>query len=215
MAKRIYEVNGQKVQLNFDIVSKTYYDKSSKLKIEYYTKWTVLINGKFASNKQIAALGQFKTGGEKVNFVRPKSTRIGLVQAQKMVQTMETASFKQAFAIGSAHHKYSTRSDSLRESSRKNVYYILESQFNLPNKDLAFLYRALIGEENGSLKPLIDNDDFEDFYREYSDVVGKVFNYTSFTNKGVPDIAGKKQTAEAVVESVKKFLSKRYNYSVD
>lgn len=210
MVKRSFWMDGKNVTIHYNLMSRLGYDKTGMLKQEYTTKWTVLINGKFASKEQIAELGTYKSKGEYVPFTLPKSKKVTLRSGMQLIDKIENQSPGQIMALMSSTSKYRAKTESERTAGRESIFYIMHDMFNLSNEDLKYLKDALVGTPSKGIEPWLSNDDFDTFYMRYQKEMDAVYDYKSYVNPdGSHDEVKKRDVASDTLSALRAFLKKR------
>ena len=210
MAKRSFWMDGKNVTIHYNLMSRLEYDKTGMLKQEYTTKWTVLINGKFASKEQIASLGSYKSKGDYVPFTLPKSQKISVRRGMQLMDKIENQSPNQIMALMSSTTTYRAKTENERTAGRESIYYLIEEMYNLPKADLDYLHAALVGQKEKGIEPWLNNDDFDTFYMRYQKEMDAVYDYKSYANPdGSHDEVKKRDVASDTLSALRAFLKKR------
>lgn len=210
MTKRSFWTDGKNVTIHYNLMSRIWYDKTGMLKEEYTTKWTVLINGKFASKEQMASLGSYKSKGEYVPFTLPKSKKVTVRSGMQLMDKIENQTPNQIMALMSSTTTYRAKTEDERTAGRESVFYIMHDMFNLSNADLQYLKDALVGNPSKGIEPWLNNDDFDTFYMRYQKEIEAVYKYESYVDSvGNQDQTKKKVVASEVMSSLRAFLKKR------
>ena len=210
MVKRSFWMDGKNVTVHYNVMSRLGYDKTGRLKQEYTTKWTVLINGRFASKEQMASLGSYKSKGEYTPFTLPKSKKVPLRSGMQLMDKIESQSPNQIMALMSSTTTYRAKTENERTAGRESIYYILHDMFNLSNADLQYLKDALIGNPSKGIEPWLNNDDFDTFYMMHQKEIDAVYEYLSYINPdGSHDEVKKRDVASDTLSALRAYLKKR------
>ena len=203
-------MDGKNVTVHYNLMSRLVYDKTGKLKQEHTTKWTVLINGRFASKEQLASLGTYKSKGEYVPYTLPKSQKVSARSGMQLMDKIENQSPNQIMALMSSTTTYRARTENERTAGRESIFYIMHDMFNLPNADLQYLKNALVGDPSKGIEPWLNNDDFDTFYMRFQKEIEAVYEYLSYINPdGTHDEVKKRDVASVTLSALRAFLKKR------
>ena len=177
-------------KISFNVTSNLKQDKYGRFNTEYKIKATQTINGKFASNKQLEALG----------IPKVKPVTVGSMSASRFTRELNKGYKSQTQLQGIVVSLNKTNPTDVMKSARESFVQIIEEQFNPSPKDLELVrkYTEIMG-----------NDGFNDFYYRNQDLMTDVYeNSPNHWKKNEPHIRDEdqlKKTLKKVMGEMSKF----------